>query len=175
MSSYRRNYVPGGTFFFTVVTHRRRDLFADAMARRLLGDIMRTSLAKYPSKVIAIVLLPDHLHAIWALYADDANYSRRWAWIKKEFTKQWRAAIAQKRASCHKVWQDRFWEHTIRDERDLENHFDYIHYNPVKHGFVESARDWPWSSFHRYVRAGHYRPEWGTSIRIRSLPGNAGE
>ncbi len=183
MSKYRRNYVPGATYFFTVVTHQRRALFADATARRLLGMIMRSSLHRFPANIAAIVLLPDHIHTIWTLPAGDSDYSRRWAWIKKEFTRQWLAnggteepaSASRQRERRHNVWQRRFWEHTIRDEEDFQAHFDYIHYNPVKHGLVQSPGDWLWSSFHRYVRLGYYTPTWGASVQIRNLPSRAGE
>jgi putative transposase len=103
-----------------------------------------------------MVLLPDHLHSLWALPPGDARYSMRWAWTKKEFTKRWLAAggrerpVSNSRRARHRreVWQPRFWEHTIRDEHDLERHFDYIHYNPVKHSLVTSPRHWPFSTFH---------------------------
>jgi putative transposase len=183
MADYRRYYVPGGTFFFTLVTYRRQRLFADATARGLLGDVMRDSRAGCPASIVAIVLLPDHLHTIWTMDSGYSDYSRRWAWIKKEFTKRWLASggdetpvtAGARQERRHGIWQRRFWEHTIRDEEDLDAHFDYIHYNPVKHGLVQSPRDWPWSSFHRYVRLGHYTPNWGTSVENRPLPGDAGE
>jgi putative transposase len=183
MSEYRRYFVPGGTYFFTVVTARRAPLFATPRARRLLGTISRCCFARYPLEVIAVVLLPDHLHTLWALPAGDARYSLRWSWIKGHFSREWLASGGheQTRASSHgregrrSVWQRRFWEHTIRDEDDLEAHFDYIHYNPVKHGYVSSPRDWPWSSFHRWVAHGHYHVDWGAGITPPSVPGNAGE
>jgi putative transposase len=168
MSDYRRYFVPGATYFFTVVTERRAPLFADDSARRLLGSVIRRCLLRRPLKVLAVVLLPDHLHCLWALPSGDCAYSERWRWIKREFTRGWLACGGTeqpRRASRQRrrgVWQRRFWEHTIRDETDLDNHFDYIHFNPVKHRLVQRPRDWPWSSFHRWVRAGHYRPNWGT-------------
>ena len=122
-----------------------------------------------PFQTDAIVLLPDHLHAIWTLPPDDDDYSARWAWIKKEFTKGWLGAGHEERAVSagrarddrRGVWQPKFWEHMVRDETDMENHFDYLHYNPVKHGYVSLPREWVWSSFHRWVRAGVYDPDWG--------------
>ncbi|HLA84883.1 MAG TPA: transposase [Thermoguttaceae bacterium] len=183
MSDYRRAYVPGGTFFFTVVTDGRRKLFEDAHAREILGDVMRQAINRFPTKIVAIVLLPDHLHTIWTLPPADADFSTRWAWIKKEFTKNWIAyggrerplPLSRQRERRHGVWQRRFWEHSITNEDDLEAHFDYIHYNPVKHGWVASPRDWPWSSFHRWVVAGHYSPDWSAVRQALSLPGGAGE
>jgi REP-associated tyrosine transposase len=111
----------------------------------------------------------------------DCAYSERWRWIKREFTRDWLACGGteqSRRVSGQRrrgVWQRRFWEHTIRDETDLENHFDYIHYNPVKHGLVQRPCDWPWSSFHRWVRAGHYQPNWGADGARIAPACNAGE
>lgn len=183
MSDYRRYFVPGGTYFFTVVTARRAPLFDDGRARRLLGSLTRRCFAKYPVQVIAVVLLPDHLHTLWALPRGDIRYSLRWSWIKGHFSRQWLAsggreqarAGAQIREGRRSVWQRRFWEHTIRDEDDLEAHFDYIHYNPVKHGYAVRPRDWRWSSFHRWVTRGHYQINWGARIDPPTVPGNAGE
>jgi len=183
MSLYRRYYVKGGTYFFTLVVQGRSPLFANGAARRLLGSVSRRCVLRYPIDVMAIVLLPDHLHALWSLPRGDANYSQRWSWTKSEFTKQWLAmsggeqsqSATRNREGRRGVWQRRFWEHTVRDEDDLEAHFDYIHYNPVKHGLVERPRDWPWSTFHRWVAGGHYQVDWGAGIVSPSVPGNAGE
>ncbi len=182
MPNYRRNFVPGGTYFFTVVTERRTSLFSNDRARTLLGNVMRRCFLRYPLDVVAIVLLPDHLHALWALPAGDDRYSMRWRWIKREFTRQWlthggaeqRRRPSRLRQRRRGLWQRRFWEHTIRDESDLEAHFDYIHYNPVKHQLVQRPRDWPWSSFHRWVRLGHYSIHWAAGAN-EDLPGRAGE
>jgi REP-associated tyrosine transposase len=183
MSDYRRYFVPGGTYFFTLVTAKRVPLFTSDRARRALGKVMRDCFAERPVNVIAQVLLPDHLHAIWALPSHDCDYSNRWRWIKREFTRAWLASggAEQSRSRGNQterrrgVWQRRFWEHTIRDESDLEAHFDTIHYNPVKHGLVRSPRDWPWSTFHRWVRAGHYKLTWAAAPDEKRLPGGAGE
>jgi putative transposase len=183
MSEYRRAFVPGGTFFFAVVTDRRAPLFSQGAARTILSDVIRRCQEHSPIEIVAFVLLPEHLHAMWTLPPGDSNFSMRWGWIKKEFTKTWLAAGGQEgprpptrqRERRHAIWQRRFWEHTIRDEDDLEAHFDYIHYNPVKHGWVASPHDWPWSSFHRWVRAGHYSLDWASGHEKKPLPGNAGE
>jgi putative transposase len=183
MSLYRRFFVPGGTFFFTIVTERRALVFADDTARRILGDLMRRCFMTYPTEVVAIVILPDHLHALWTLPVGDTRYSLRWGWIKGQFTRQWLAgggreqsrSPARFREGRRGVWQRRFWEHTIRDEADFEAHFDYIHYNPVKHGLVSRPRDWQWTSFHRWVRDGHYSIDWGAGVTLPNMPGNAGE
>ena len=168
MPKYRRARVPGASYFFTVVTHNRTPLFRDAAARRMLRGAFQDCLAKWPFTITAIVLLPDHLHTIWTLPPGDDEYSRRWNLIKKEFTKRWLAAggreaqISEARRREHRrgVWQPRFWEHILETDDDFERHFDYIHYNPVKHGHARCPVDWPWSSFHRWVRAGVYPKRW---------------
>ncbi len=183
MSHYRRYFIPGGTFFFTIVTENRAPLFGKEPARNLLGSVMRRCFMKYPVEVIATVLLPDHLHALWTLPSGDAQFSQRWSWIKGQFTRCWlsndRGDLSRQSnresEGRRNVWQRRFWEHTIRDESDLEAHFDYIHYNPVKHGLVTSPRDWPWSSFHRWVAKGHYPAAWGAGINPPAVPGDGGE
>ena len=121
----------------------------------------------------AIVLLPDHLHCLWTLPDGDTNYSMRWGLIKKEFTKQARnmvgAAHPTESRQRHReamVWQRRFWEHQIRDDEDWRRHMDYIHYNPVKHGYVNAPKDWKLSSFHRHVKSGLYDENWGGGITL---------
>jgi putative transposase len=175
MPAYLRWYQPGGTFFFTVVTYQRRRLFEDASARDLLGSTMRAVAEEMPFETLAVVLLWDHLHCVWSLPRGDGGFSVRWRKIKARFTKAWRdqggverPITASQQAHGHRgVWQRRFWEHFVRDERELESLCDYIHYNPVKHGYVNRPADWPWSSFHRFVREGHYPEDWG-----RTMPAN---
>lgn len=169
MPDYRRSHVPGGTFFFTVVTHQRRRLFHIERNRLLLGNVIRECQAKWPFEINAIVLLPDHLHALWTLPRGDSNYSAQWSVIKKTFTLKFlasggrdaRVSAAKRREHRRGVWQRRFWEHTIEDEDDFQIHFDYIHYNPVKHKLVRCPGDWEPSSFHRWVTAGVYPKGWG--------------
>jgi putative transposase len=156
-------------YFFTLVTEGRAPILTGPVARRLLRRAFADCRSRWPFRIEAIVLLPDHLHTVWSLPRGDAAYSPRWAWIKKEFTKSWVAESGAEEAvsvSRHRnrrkgVWQRRFWEHCIEDEDDLERHYDYIHYNPVKHGLVLAPRDWSYSSFHRFVKLGAYPAEWG--------------
>jgi putative transposase len=173
MPSYRRAFVPGGSFFFTLVTNRRARLFSELRGRNLLGSTFRKCLLKWPFTINALVLLPEHLHAIWSLPPGDDEYPKRWGWIKKEFTKEWlyvggaegHISDGRMRERRRGIWQPRFWELTLEDEDDFERHFDYIHYNSVKHGHVKCPRDWPWSSFHRWVKAGVYPEHWACSHR----------
>ena len=138
---------------------------------------------KKPFKTIAICVLPDHIHTIWRLPEGDADYSMRWKEIKRLFTKGYLDNIGfggERNNSRVKrkevgIWQGRFWEHTIVDENDLNNHIDYIHFNPVKHGLVKDAADWPWSSFGRYVKLGFYPANWGRSKGNLNLEVDRGE
>jgi putative transposase len=158
-------------FFFTVVTHQRRPLLTSTPGIDCLRTSFRTILEKFPFQLDAIVMLPDHLHALWTLPENDADYSTRWRRIKGEFTKSYLQAGGEEgiRSSSRRrrhergIWQRRFWEHQIRNELDLERHADYLHYNPVRHGLVSCPRDWPYSSFHQWVAEGIYAPDWGSA------------
>jgi putative transposase len=169
MSDYRRYFVKGGTYFFTVVTYHRHPFFRSDLARDLLRQTWLATQTELPFTNIASVLLHDHFHCLWTLPPSDKNFSDRLQKIKCDFTSAWLAhggyevavSRSQKARGNRGVWQRRFWEHVIRDEQDLENHFDYIHFNPVKHRYVERPFDWPWSTFHRYVALGHYSSDWG--------------
>src|SRR5262249_33212206 len=151
---------------------------ADRRSTRLLDDIgtlraaFRQVRAEYPFTIEAIVILPDHLHAVWTLPLCDADYGLRWRLIKTLFSR--RQPQGERRSASRLVkqergiWQRRFWEHRIRDENDYASHVDYVHINPVKHGWVRRVGDWPWSSFHSYARAGVLPIDWGdTRIDVR--------
>lgn len=177
MPNYRRAYVPGGTFFFTVKTESNAPIFYDEKYVKLLGNLFREAKLQWTFETNAIVLLPDHLHAIWTLPPGDSDYSTRWAWIKKEFTKAYLDSGGEEQVISHSrkanrrrgVWQRRFWEHAIEDEDDFESHFDYVHWNPVKHGYVECPKYWPHSSFHRWVEKGVYEKSWGCGCAPESI------
>lgn len=157
---YRRSHVPGGTYFFTVVTHARRPWLYDPLAVRQLGQAFRQVKQERPFRTVGMVVMPDHFHTLWQLPPDDADYSTRWMRIKQVMN-----LLRDERLP---LWQPRFWEHTVQDENDLEQHLNYIHFNPVKHGWVQRARDWPHSSFHRYVKAGVYSADWGQGMDLPS-------
>jgi putative transposase len=166
---YRRPRIAGGTYFFTVVTHDRRPFLCEAQNIALLRESFRKVMTAHPFAIDAIVILPDHIHAIWTLPKDDSNYSIRWSLIKSGFTRSCGheckgvpspSTVARRQ---HAVWQHRFWEHQIRDDEDFARHVDYIHYNPVKHGYVQAPIDWPHSSFRRFLREGNYEADWGSS------------
>jgi putative transposase len=168
MVHYRRSLVPGGTFFFTVTIADRRSFILIENIRSL-RHAFRMTRKERPFAIVAIVILPDHLHAIMTLPQDDADFSGRWRRIKSLFTRQIIGrglTISRDHRGEYAVWQKRFWEHAIRDESDLMQHIDYIHYNPVKHGLVSRVSHWPYSSFHRYVREGWLPGDWGGTIEI---------
>ncbi len=163
MTDYRRNYIPGGSYFFTVnLLNRKQTLLTDHIDE--LRESFRTVKKELPFTIDAIVILPEHLHCIWTLPESSADYSKRWQRIKSLFTRMVNIESAVSKSRTRKgekgVWQRRFWEHTIRDQNDYNRHFDYIHFNPVKHGYVECVRDWEYSSFHHYVRDGLLPIEW---------------
>ena len=129
--------------------------------------------SRRPFDVDAMVVLPDHLHCIWSLPEGDADFATRWRLIKTWFTKHYDPALrttpnqdqsVKWKKAQQPLWQHRYWEHALRDEPDRARHIDYIHFNPVKHGLVTSAKEWPYSSFHRYVKSGLYPPDWGQSV-----------
>ena len=171
LPNYRRNYVPGGTYFFTCLTYGRRPILTTNLGRRCLKEAIQAIARDHPFTVLAIVLLPDHWHTVWTLPPGDDRYPLRWMRIKEEFTKAWLAEGGSElpqtpsRAKHRQrgVWHKRYWEHTVRDEADLERCVNYIHWNPCKHKLVSRVRDWKWSSFHRFVREGEYDLNWGTS------------
>lgn len=164
---YRRSDTPGATYFFTVVTFRRRPLFAMPENAALLKSALRTVMARRPFTIDAFVLLPDHLHCLWTLPPGDADFASRWMLVKSHFSRLCPASCktlpsASRSAKGEQaVWQRRYWEHQIRDEADFAAHCDYIHYNPVRHGLVAKAADWAHSSFGRFAERGVYPVDWG--------------
>ena len=155
---YRRDQTLGGSYFFTVVTFERWPWFGDTRYVACLRQAVADEKKRRPFQIDAMVVMPDHLHAIWTLPEGDGDYSTRWQNIKRGFTAQIpadaRPAVPHSRARKHEqaIWQRRFWEHRIRDEADFANHVQYIHHNPVKHGYAQQPEDWPFSSIH------HRRP-----------------
>ncbi|CRI63717.1 conserved hypothetical protein [Thiocapsa sp. KS1] len=156
---YRRAFVPGGSFFFTLVTAGRRPVLQSEQAIETLREAFRRVASKRPFSIDAIVILPDHLHCIWTLPPGDSDFSTRWRLVKTWLVKH-HDNIPYPEAG-REVWQQRFWEHTLRDDTDVIRHVEYIHYNPVKHGYVTAPCHWPYSSFHRFVRDGLYPADWG--------------
>lgn len=145
-------------YFFTVtLKNRQSSLLIDHID--LLKACIQKVKQEHPYTIKAFVILPDHTHALWELPENDADYSLRWRKIKSYFT-----VILKAKHNQHSAWQSRFWEHTIRDDYDLETHINYIHYNPVKHGLVNQVSDWCYSSFHYYVRQKIFPINWGSAF-----------
>jgi putative transposase len=171
MPEYRRAHQPGGTFFLTMVTDRRRPILVES--RRLLRSAIERTRAVRPFRTVAVVLLPDHLHCVWTLPPGDSGFAARWQAIKARFSLGYlRAGGSETRRSASRVirgergvWQRRYWERQVRDEDEFERLCAYIHYNPVKHGRAACPHAWPWSSFAEFVRAGRYPPDWNCTCR----------
>ena len=166
MPNYKRARFEGGYYFFTLVTYKRAELFSQKLARDCLREGINKTRSRHSFESIAFCLLYDHFHCLWKLPENDSDYSMRRSSIKSLFSKSYlkiskiRKPISPSRSRKGKVsiWQRRFWEHQLRDEHDLQNHIDYIHYNPVKHGLVKRVEDWSWSTYHKYLKAGFYGP-----------------
>ena len=160
MANYRRTFIPGGTWFFTVNLLQRHD--NDLLVREI--DVLRTTVrrvrTRYPFHINAWVVLPEHLHCVWTLPPGDSDFSTRWRLIKSGFSRalpqtEYRCKV--RRATGERgIWQRHYWEHVIRNDADYQRHVDYVHRNPVKHGWVQRVSDWPYSTFHRYVETGVY-------------------
>jgi putative transposase len=175
MSQYRRAKINGSVFFFTVVLAERSSNLLVARINKL-RSVYRSVQASRPFETIAICILPDHIHAIWALPDGDADFSMRWNLIKSGFSRGLDARPRSKskiRKREKGIWQRRYWEHAIRNDADLERHVDYIHFNPVKHRHVSRVADWPHSSFHRYVEQGLLVSDWGGDMK--EIQGSFGE
>jgi len=179
MPSYRRPKVSGATVFFTVALARRgSDLLLREVAR--LREAVWATQADRPFHADAWVVLPDHLHCVWTLPEGDRDFSTRWGAIKARFSMSMRRAgftppppigrvnggvnPALRRKGEVGLWQPRFWEHHIRDQRDFDAHMRYCWLNPVKHGLAERPVEWPYSSIHRDIRLGRLEPEWSGPV-----------
>ena len=172
MVNYRRNFVPGGTYFFTV-TLRVRNSRQLVESIDLLRLAFRKTLEAKPFQIDAMVVLPEHLHSIWTLPPNDSDYPGRWKAIKSVFTRELEkigGSVDKRKDGSALIWQRRYWEHLLRDDDDFARHIDYIHYNPVKHGYTTRPADWPYSSFHRFVKQGLLSPDWaGENIEDMNL------
>jgi putative transposase len=163
MTNYRRAHVAGATYFFTVnIARRDTNLLVDHIAS--LREALQYVRRRHPFAIDAMVVLPDHLHAVWTLPPGDADHSLRWRQFKARFSRSvppgehcGDSRIAKGERG---IWQRRYWEHLIRDDADLRHHVDYIHFNPVRHGYVTRAVDWPYSTLHRYVDQGLLAADW---------------
>jgi putative transposase len=184
MPEYRRIKQPGGTFFFTVVTFDRKPILTTPESRPIFRKAWKDVQVKHPFQTLAICLLPDHLHTIWQLPEGDTNYALRWNEIKRHFSHEYLQVVGEGDTSRNEsrkkrrevaIWQRRYWTHILFDQDDLNNHIDYIHFNPLKHGLVKQVMDWPWSSFHRYMRMGVYSQDWCRSAEEFPVDASMGE
>ncbi len=172
MVQYRRNFISGATYFFTQTL---QDRSSNYLIRYI--DLLRISMQKtrqkLPFSIVAMVVLPEHMHSIWKLPDNDSAYDKRWRLFKSYFSQELikldNKCISKNNRGEYNLWQKRYWEHTIRDERDLNIHIDYVHYNPVKHKLVESPRDWPYSSIHKYIRYDILPENWGGKERFPDI------
>jgi putative transposase len=164
MPNYRRFRVPGGTYFFTVNPLERR---SDLLVRHIdaLREAVRRTRRARPFYIDAWVVLPEHMHWVITLPEGDDDFSNCIKAIKIRFVRAIPATERRTRVRAARgepaIWQRRFWEHAIRSDSDYAHHLDYVHFNPVKHGYVTFARDWPYSTFNRLVKAGLYSADWG--------------
>ena len=176
MPNYRHLTSKGSTWFFTIVTYQRRTFLCDKEVRMALRNAIKKVQTKYPLKIEAWVLLPDHFHCIWTLPDQDSNFPLRIRLLKRYVTQSCSSFLHRDRLSTPSrrrrkestIWQKRYWEHLLQSERDFKNHMDYIHYNPVKHGFVQSPIKWPYSTIHRLTKEGVYSENWACEPDIKS-------
>jgi putative transposase len=183
MPNYLRMHEKGGLYFLTLVTYQRQKLFSSPKTRLLFRVSVDHVMVFHPFTIEAYCILPDHIHFIWRLPEDDADYAMRIGLIKARFTKSYllqgnremQRDLSREKRRERTFWQRRFWEHLIRDEDDLHRHIEYIHYNPVKHGLVERVSDWPDSSFPDFVKAGILEQDWGGSYQLQDSKSKFGE
>ena len=167
MRTYIRSHSKGGCYFFTVNLAQRKQ--NDLLIRHIdeLRNAFRYTKQRHPLVIEAMVVLPEHLHCLWRLPEGDDDYSLRWRLIKTYFSRRIEKSETISASRLQKkerfIWQRRYWEHQIRDDTDFQRHLDYIHYNPVKHGYVSRAVDWPYSSIHHWIKLGFYTNDWAAS------------
>jgi putative transposase len=154
-------------YFFTVVTFNRMPILTTPEGTEIFRAVWDGVQKERPFKTLALCVLPDHLHTVWKLPPGDDAYASRWEEIKRRFA----AAYREKSGGGKEedIWQRSFWENLINSDSSLRDHFDYIHYNPVKHGLVSQPGDWPWSSFQRFVRSGFYGKDWQVSETVMKM------
>ena len=177
MTNYRRNYVAGGTYFFTVaLANRQSTLLVDEVEH--LRRALQTVRQHQSFTLMAMVVLPEHLHCIWTLPTGDSDYAARWRKFKARFAmilpKDEARSLSRERKQGRGIWQRRYWEHTIRDERNFRQHVDYIHFKPVKHGLATAVSDRPHSTFSAYVQRGLYPLDWGGGSLSNGYPSSDG-
>ena len=175
---YRRSLLKGGCYFFTLNLAQRDKSTLTEHIGLLRSSYLKVT-SERPVETQAIVILPDHLHALWQLPENDCDYAQRWRQVKTHFSRNLpqteHISTSRQRKGERGIWQRRYWEHQIRDEVDLQRHIDYIHFNPVKHGYVNTSSKWPYSSIHRYIKQGLITPNWGGGMSSDRNPAGFGE
>jgi len=159
LSNYNELYIPGKTYFLTLVTHDRQPILTTESGQTCLQKAWKQQQLVRPFETVALCILPDHLHSIITL--DDADVETRIEKIKAAFAKSYLKTQGIAHSIEHPIWQNRFWQHRIRGQRDFSDHLDYLHYNPVRHGLVDQCKEWPYSTFHKFVHNGWYDEDWG--------------
>jgi len=170
MRTYIRARSKGGLYFFTINLAERHQNNLLITHIDLLRAAFKKTKQNHPFDIEACVILPEHLHCIWRLPEGDDDFPTRWRLIKSHFSsnieRDERISNSRKRKQERGIWQRRYWEHVIRDDTDYQRHVDYIHYNPVKHGYVRQVKDWPYSSFHLWFKRNLYPENWATNVNM---------
>ncbi len=154
MPNFRRYYISNAFVFITCVTHDRIHYLEGERNIAVFWDTLRKVQALHPFHLFAYVTLPDHFHWLLQLPENKPNFSIILQSVKYNFTWNLKRDLGINKSL--KVWQNRFWDHVIRDDDDLQIHFDYIHWNPVKHGYVKNPEDWSESTFNFWKDKGFY-------------------
>ncbi|MDX1811665.1 MAG: transposase [Gammaproteobacteria bacterium] len=167
MPEYRRVWIPGGTYFFTVNLHERKNNNLLIQQIDLLREVIQRVKSKHPFTIHGWVVLPEHFHCILSLPENDSDFATRLRLIKSGFSKlvpnNEQLSESRLKRGERGIWQRRYWDRMIRDQADFNAHMDYIHINPVKHGLVNRVQDWPYSTFHKLVEQGVYELDWAGS------------
>lgn len=194
MSNYKRLFIQNSYLFLTINTYKRQPILINNI--ELLRESFKRAKQTYDFEIFASVVLPDHMHLI--LLPKDVNeYPKIIFAVKYHFSRNVQnggglgnppyrnlsnfniqqnqiylppcLSDSKTKKKEKGIWQRRFYEHTIRDEKDLYNHLDYIHYNPVKHGYLQNVKDWEYSSFKKFVKQGCYESQWGSYEDVKEL------
>ncbi len=170
MPNYRRAFVAGGTWFFTVNLLQRHGNNLLVREIELLRRVVQQVRQKHPFHIDAWVVLPEHLHCVLTLPPGDSDFSLRWRLIKSAFSRalprEERISATRQKYGERGIWQRHYWEHLIRDELDFQRHVDYVHVNPLKHGLVKRVRGWPYSTFRHHVAKGIYPLDWCGDVEM---------
>ena len=154
MANYKRIFMDGYSYFITIVTHQRNPILIDNIA--LLRESFAVSKTKYDYSIDAIVVLPDHFHMIITpkISAEYPKIIRSIKYhfsinCKPEYYEHLKQSASREKRGNKPIWQKRYFEHTIRNEKDQRLTLEYMVQNPVKHGHAASAKDWKYSSFNK--------------------------